>query len=194
MDLNQDKQDLQSRISPGQYAAGKRGMRSDAFNRLLRDVLILSSTETDIRRDTSPVPTHYALSGHPPAERRHTRISGVYIISVAARMADMHPQTLRKYERAGLVSPSRTGGALRLYSDNDVRRLRIIRRLVGELGLNVAGVGVVLEIVRRLQDVMDVLEGSPDLTDSRAARLAADELRTIFNYVGTDDDQAARKE
>ena len=57
-----------------------------------------------------------------------------------------------------------------------------------------AGVGVVLEIVRRLQDVMDVLEGSPDLTDSRAARLAAAELRTIFNYVGTDDDQAARKE
>jgi MerR family transcriptional regulator/heat shock protein HspR len=118
----------------------------------------------------------------------------VYIISVAARMANMHPQTLRKYERAGLVSPSRTGGALRLYSDSDVRRLRIIRRLVGELGLNVAGVGVVLEIVRRLQDVMDVLEGSPDLTDSRAARLAAAELRTIFNYVGTDDDQAARKE
>ena len=194
MDLNQDKQDLQSRISPGQYAAGKRWMRSDAFGRLLRDVLILSSTETDIRSDVSAVPTHYASSGHPPAERRPTRISGVYIISVAARMANMHPQTLRKYERAGLISPSRTGGALRLYSDNDVRRLRIIRRLVGELGLNVAGVGVVLEIVRRLQDVMDVLEGSPDLTDSRAARLAAAELRTIFNYVGTDDDQAARKE
>ena len=122
------------------------------------------------------------------------RISGVYIISVAARMADMHPQTLRKYERAGLVSPARTGGALRLYSDNDVRRLRIIRRLVGELGLNVAGVGVVLEIVRRLQEVMDVLEGSPDLADSHSARVAAAELKTIFNYLGTSDDQATRKE
>ena len=194
MDLNQDKQDLQSRNSPRRYAAGKRWMRSDAFDRLLRDVLVESANDSDIRSNVSPASTHYASPGRPSVAPRTTRISGVYIISVAARMAKMHPQTLRKYERAGLVSPSRTGGALRLYSDNDVRRLRIIRRLVGELGLNVAGVSVVLEIVRRLQDVMDVLEGSPELTGSRSARLAAAELRTIFNYLGTDDDQAARKE
>ena len=194
MDLNQDNQELQSRLSPGRRADEKRGMRSDAFDRLLRDVLGQSGRIPNIRNESSPTSSQYA-SPHPTsAAPRTTRISGVYIISVAARMANMHPQTLRKYERAGLVNPSRTGGALRLYSDNDVRRLRIIRRLVGELGLNVAGVGVVLEIVRRLQDVMDVLEGSPDLTDSRAARLAAAELKTIFNYLGTDDDQAARRE
>ncbi len=75
---------------------------------------------------------------------------GVYIISVAARMVSMHPQTLRKYERAGLVRPSRTGGMLRLYSDTDILRLRMIKHLVDELGLNVAGVETVLRLVERL--------------------------------------------
>ena len=194
MDLNRDEQAFQSRISSRQSADEKRWTRSDAFDRLLRDVLLQSGEDTVIRNQMSPASTQYAPTGRPAATPRATRFSGVYIISVAARLANMHPQTLRKYERAGLIRPSRTGGALRLYSDSDVRRLRIIRRLVGDLGLNVAGVGVVLEIVRRLQDVMDVLEQSPDLADSRAARLAAAELRTIFNYLGTDDDQAQRKE
>ena len=194
MDLNQEDQALQSRTSSGRSIDEKRWTRSDAFGRLLREVLIQGGQEVDIRNDMSTNPTQYASAARPPAAPRTTRLSGVYIISVAARLANMHPQTLRKYERAGLIRPSRTGGALRLYSDSDVRRLRIIRRLVGDLGLNVAGVGVVLEIVRRLQDVMDVLEQSPDLENSRAARLAAAELRTIFNYLGTDDDQAQRKE
>ena len=194
MDLNQEDQAYQSRISSRRSVDEKRWTRSDAFDRLLRDVLLQSGADADIRNQISPSSTQYAPTGRPAATPRTTRFSGVYIISVAARLANMHPQTLRKYERAGLIRPSRTGGALRLYSDSDVRRLRIIRRLVGDLGLNIAGVGVVLEIVRRLQEVMDVLEQSPDLADSRAARLAAAELRTIFNYLGTDDDQAQRKE
>ena len=192
--MNRDEQAFRSRISSRRYVDEKRWTRSEAFDRLLRDVLIESGRELVNRTETSVVPTQHASQATPTAAPRTTRVSGVYIISVAARLANMHPQTLRKYERAGLVSPARTGGALRLYSDNDVRRLRIIRRLVGDLGLNVAGVSVVLEIVRRLQDVMDVLEQSPELADSRAARLAAAELKTIFNYLGTDDDQAARKE
>ena len=194
MDLNQDEQAFRSRNSSRRPVDEKRWTRSDAFDQLLRDVLFQSGIDSDNRNEVSLRSTQYAPTGRPPAAPRTTRLSGVYIISVAARLANMHPQTLRKYERAGLISPSRTGGALRLYSENDVRRLRIIRRLVGELGLNVAGVGVVLEIVRRLQDVMEVLEQSPDLSDSRAARLAAAELRTIFNYLGTDDDQSVRKE
>lgn len=192
--MNQDEQAYQSRISSRRSVDEKRWTRSDAFDQLLREVIFTSSLGSDSRNEVSPASTQYAPTGRPAATPRTTRFSGVYIISVAARLANMHPQTLRKYERAGLIRPSRTGGALRLYSDSDVRRLRIIRRLVGDLGLNVAGVGVVLEIVRRLQDVMDVLEQSPDLADSRAARLAAAELRTIFNYLGTDDDQAQRKE
>ena len=77
-------------------------------------------------------------------------VQGVYIISVAARILEMHPQTLRKYERAGLVTPSRTVGMLRLYSEDDIARLRLIKHLVGDLGLNVAGVQLVLQMFNNL--------------------------------------------
>lgn len=75
----------------------------------------------------------------------------VFIISVAARLLEMHPQTLRKYEREGLIAPSRTTGNLRLYSDEDLERLRQVKYLVGELGLNLAGVQLVLDLTRRLR-------------------------------------------
>lgn len=76
---------------------------------------------------------------------------GLYIISVASRMLAMHPQTLRKYERVGLVRPSRTVGMLRLYSDEDIAQLRIIKNLVDRIGLNLAGVELVMQMLRRLQ-------------------------------------------
>ena len=71
-----------------------------------------------------------------------------YMISVAAELVGMHPQTLRIYEQKGLVRPQRTAGGTRLYSEADVERLRIIQRLTTELGLNLAGV----ELVLRLED------------------------------------------
>jgi MerR family transcriptional regulator, heat shock protein HspR len=71
-----------------------------------------------------------------------------YMISVAAELVGMHPQTLRVYEAKGLVRPRRTPGNTRLYSDADLERLRLIQRLTGELGLNLAGV----ETVLRLED------------------------------------------
>ena len=74
-----------------------------------------------------------------------------YMISVAAELVGMHPQTLRLYEAKGLVRPSRTPGGTRLYSDADVERLRLIQRLTTELGLNLAGV----EQVLRLQDELN---------------------------------------
>jgi len=77
----------------------------------------------------------------------------VFIISVAARLLEMHPQTLRKYEREGLVAPSRTAGNLRLYSDEDLERLRQVKYLVGERGLNLAGVQLALELTRALRMV-----------------------------------------
>ncbi len=85
-------------------------------------------------------------------ERREQleEVQGVYIISVAARVLQMHPQTLRKYERIGLVSPSRTVGMLRLYSEEDIARLRLIKHLVGDLGLNLAGVELALNLFNRL--------------------------------------------
>ena len=73
---------------------------------------------------------------------------GMYMISVAAELVGMHPQTLRLYETKGLVRPNRTPGGTRLYSEADVERLRIIQRLTTELGLNLAGV----ELVLRLED------------------------------------------
>ena len=72
----------------------------------------------------------------------------IYMISVAAGLVGMHPQTLRMYETKGLVRPHRTPGGTRLYSEADVERLRIVQRLTSELGLNLAGV----ELVLRLED------------------------------------------
>lgn len=73
-----------------------------------------------------------------------------YVMSVAARLLGMHPQTLRKYERFGLVEPSRSMGRLRLYSDEDLARLRVIRHLVENVGLNLAGVEVTLQLLEGL--------------------------------------------
>jgi MerR family transcriptional regulator/heat shock protein HspR len=84
-----------------------------------------------------------------------------YMISVAAEFVGMHPQTLRMYEARGLVRPSRTPGGTRLYSEVDLERLRLIQRLTGELGLNLAGVEHVLRLedeLRRLQARMERLE------------------------------------
>ncbi len=106
------------------------------------------------------------------------------MISVAARLADMHPQTLRKYDKEGLVSPQRSEGSRRLYSDSDVERLRVIRRLADELGLNLNGVGLVLDLVRSLTDIVSLLENSPEVSETRSAKVAADELRQILAYVG----------
>ena len=72
----------------------------------------------------------------------------IYMISVAAGLVGMHPQTLRMYETKGLVRPQRTPGGTRLYSEADVERLRIVQRLTSELGLNLAGV----ELVLRMED------------------------------------------
>jgi MerR family transcriptional regulator/heat shock protein HspR len=84
-----------------------------------------------------------------------------YMISVAADLVGMHPQTLRMYEAKGLVRPARTPGGTRLYSDVDVERLRLIQRLTTQLGLNLAGVEHVLRLedeLRRLRARMERLE------------------------------------
>ena len=75
---------------------------------------------------------------------------GVYVISVASRILNVHPQTLRKYERLGLVTPTRSIGMLRLYSAEDVLRVRLIRYMVDNLGMNLAGVEFALSLVNRI--------------------------------------------
>ena len=84
-----------------------------------------------------------------------------YMISVAADLVGMHPQTLRIYEQKGLVTPQRTAGNTRLYSEADLERLRLIQHLTTELGLNLAGVEHVIRLeeqIRRMQRTMDRLD------------------------------------
>ena len=77
----------------------------------------------------------------------------LYYISVAARLVDCHPQTLRTYERQGLVEPERSASNVRLYSDEDIERLRQIKRLTQELGVNLAGVEVILSLLEQIEQL-----------------------------------------
>ena len=81
-----------------------------------------------------------------------------YMISVAAELVGMHPQTLRMYEQKGLVRPQRTAGNTRLYSEADLERLRLVQRLTTELGLNLAGVEAVLGLEEQLQGMQARME------------------------------------
>jgi MerR family transcriptional regulator, heat shock protein HspR len=83
---------------------------------------------------------------------------GVFMISVAAELADMHPQTLRMYEARGLIAPKRSPKNTRLYSQRDVERLRRIQRMTSEEGLNLAGVETVLALEQRLEQLRGELE------------------------------------
>ncbi|TET74347.1 MAG: MerR family transcriptional regulator [Dehalococcoidia bacterium] len=76
-----------------------------------------------------------------------------YVISVAARMLGLHAQTLRYYERAGMIEPSRSAGNRRLYSTEDIDRLRRIKTLIDDLGVNLAGVEVILRMGERMADM-----------------------------------------
>ena len=81
----------------------------------------------------------------------------VYVISIAARMLGMHPQTLRLYERVGLIKPARQGSN-RLYSDDDIERLRQIQRFTQEMGVNLAGVEIILNLLDQVKDLQDEIE------------------------------------
>ncbi|MCC6483735.1 MAG: helix-turn-helix transcriptional regulator [Armatimonadetes bacterium] len=86
----------------------------------------------------------------------------VYMISIAARLCHMHPQTLRLYERLGLVQPQRRNGRNRLYSEEDIQRLQQIQRLTQDLGVNLAGVEVILGLLERLKQTQEEAENRMD--------------------------------
>lgn len=116
----------------------------------------------------------------------------LFVISVAARLVEMHPQTLRKYEREGLIAPSRTQGNLRLYSDRDIERLRQVKYLVEDRGLNLAGVQLALELTRRLRHLRERSEARrQQVAQSREERACAetyaelrDELDNVLAMLG----------
>ena len=83
----------------------------------------------------------------------HNSDEPIYVISVAARLLEVHPQTLRYYERAGLLKPTRSSGKIRLYSQREIERLRKIQRLTNELGVNLAGVEIIIDLTERLESL-----------------------------------------
>ena len=109
--------------------------------------------------------------------------SDLIFISVAARMLSMHPQTLRKYERLGLVQPARTIGSMRLYSAAEIARLRLIKDLVEDAGVNLAGVQRLLAVAEGLQRLDPLLE-DPTLGRGEARRRLAREVQRLKTVVG----------
>src|SRR5438876_12321480 len=88
--------------------------------------------------------------------------AALYVISVAARLVELHPTTLRKYERVGFLEPSRTPGRTRLYSLDDIRRLRQIKRLVEEREMNLAGVQMALDLTEMLSGIPHAIDQAHD--------------------------------
>src|ERR671932_140234 len=91
----------------------------------------------------------------------------LYVISVAARLVELHPTTLRKYERVGFLEPSRTPGRTRLYSHEDIRRLRQIKRLVEEREINLAGVQMALDLTTLLREISHAIDEAHDVASLR---------------------------
>ena len=106
------------------------------------------------------------------------RNQGVYMISVAAELAGMHPQTLRIYEARGLITPKRSAGKTRLYSQEDVDRLRRIQELTSEMGMNLAGVEKVFELEEELEKMRARMSRLQAKTDELEQEMA-DELERV---------------
>lgn len=95
-----------------------------------------------------------------------------YVISVAARLVGMHQQTLRYYERAGLIQPSRTRGNIRMYSNSDIQRVKTAQKLIDELGVNLAGVEIIVRMGEQIRLLQEELEKTrAELDKLRSTRL-----------------------
>ncbi len=101
----------------------------------------------------------------------------VYLISVVAKVLTIHPQTLRQYEREGLICPSRTDGKMRLYSQRDIDRIKMIQRLTRDLGVNLAGVDIII----RLKDKIEAYEEELEMLKEKIADKNKNTLSTISN-------------
>jgi MerR family transcriptional regulator, heat shock protein HspR len=128
-------------------------------------------------------------SSHQVSEARRARggrsldvSAALYVISVAARLVELHPTTLRKYERVGFLEPSRTPGRTRLYSHADIRRLRQIKRLVEDQEINLAGVQMALDLTEILHEITRVLDQATDVESLR--RRVQEPLRQAFATLG----------
>ncbi|QKF73393.1 heat shock transcriptional regulator, MerR family [Aliarcobacter faecis] len=85
--------------------------------------------------------------------QKNSYIEPVYLISAVAEILDIHPQTLRQYEREGLIKPSRTNGKIRLYSQKDINHIKYVLTLTRELGVNLAGVDIILQLNQKIEEL-----------------------------------------
>jgi len=106
-----------------------------------------------------------------------------YVISIAARLVGMHQQTLRYYERAGLVEPRRTSGNIRMYSNLDIQRIRQAQRLIDELGVNLAGVDIILRMGEQIRQLTEEL----GLTRRELERLRSTRLPVPYQQKSRND-------
>jgi MerR family transcriptional regulator/heat shock protein HspR len=126
---------------------------------------------------------HLDASARVNTERDMALQQDLFLISMAAEMLGMHPQTLRKYERLGLIQPPRTIGSMRLYSREELEKLRLIKHLVDEVGINLAGVQRLLsiaEVMQRIRPLMD--EGA--LSTGPGRRQLLTEMRRLNDAIG----------
>ncbi len=110
-------------------------------------------------------------------------VQDFYLISMAARLLGMHPQTLRKYERLGLVQPGRTLGSMRVYTRDELDRLRLIKHLVDEAGVNLAGVQRLLSVAEIVERMRPLLGDDPVARPETRRRLAV-ELEALSRVLG----------
>jgi MerR family transcriptional regulator/heat shock protein HspR len=82
----------------------------------------------------------------------------VYLISVVAKLMNIHPQTLRQYEREGLLKPSRTEGRMRLYSQRDIDKLKVILTLARDMGVNLAGIDIILQLKQEIEELQETIK------------------------------------
>ena len=104
----------------------------------------------------------------------------VYLISIVANILDIHPQTLRQYEREGLITPSRTDGKRRMYSQKDIDRIKLILRLTRELGVNLAGVDIILNLKETIDSVeREIADLRHDVQVAKSAHSVAPEKSLV---------------
>ena len=124
----------------------------------------------------------YRVSHQVSATLGRSAHDALYVISVAAGLVELHPTTLRKYERVGFLEPSRTPGRTRLYSLEDIHRLRQIKRLVEEREMNLAGVQMALDLTELLGEISTALDQAQDVAALR--RRVQAPLRAAFATLG----------
>jgi len=119
-----------------------------------------------------------------PAKKRtpktDDRDRALYVISIAAELSGVHPQTLRMYERKGLLRPKRTEGRARRYSDRDIEHVRLIQEMTQDRGMNLAGVEMVMELTRMMEEMQSRLEQLHEEAEEMRRRMSSVRQRTAL--------------